>query len=404
MTLSLHVEQSAPIALAARLHCEPGQMLALVGPSGAGKSSLLRVIAGLLRPSNGELRLGDQVWFDSTRGIWLPPQQRRVGLVFQSYALFPHMTALQNVAIAAGRDAQALERARLWLQRVAMSEFADRRPAQLSGGQQQRIALARALVREPNILLLDEPFSAVDQVTRQALHAELARLKRSLSIPIILVTHDLNEAAALADVMVIIDRGETLQQGVPRKVIASPRNARVANLIGIQNHFSGVFRRAGDDGRAAGRATLWWGAQGTGIAIDVLDKGRIDDGQAVTWVVSGDHISIDEKQHSDLGAVIASSSSPTSSQAASPAASSASLAAASSAASPATSPAIHTRVEELGTLGEIVVSRLAVDALPGQVIRVNLTSKQARDLALAVGSRLIVRLESAGIHVMPQRS
>jgi molybdate transport system ATP-binding protein len=155
--------------------------------------------------------------------------------VFQSYALFPHMTALGNVVAALGHlpADERLERARDLLTLVHLKGFEQRRPAALSGGQQQRVAVARALAREPAVLLLDEPFSAVDRPTRRKLHRELAELRQSVRIPIVLVTHDVDEAAALADRLCVIDHGETLQTGRPAELLAAPANRRVAVALDL---------------------------------------------------------------------------------------------------------------------------------------------------------------------------
>lgn len=225
--LSVRLRQAAPIPLDAAFECAPGELLALVGPSGSGKTTLLRVIAGLARCAQAQVAVGAEPWVDTQRGLVLAPQQRRVGLVFQSYALFPHLSALHNVALASGR-ADATGHARELLARVRLDGLAERRPAQLSGGQQQRVALARALAREPQVLLLDEPFSAVDLATRQNLYAELAELRRSLAIPIVLVTHDLHEAQRLADRLAVLERGTVVASGPLDEVLARPD---VAHLV-----------------------------------------------------------------------------------------------------------------------------------------------------------------------------
>src|SRR5574340_185840 len=228
--LELRLEQQRPMALDARIECAPGELLALVGPSGSGKSTILRCIAGLRAPQNGYVRCNGDVWYDSEAGVRLSPQKRRVGLVFQNYSLFPHLTAMENVTAALLHlpVRQRTERARALLRQVHLEGIEDRRPAQLSGGQQQRVAVARALARDPAVLLLDEPFSAVDQVTRGKLQRELARLRGSLRIPIVLVTHDLDEARRLADRICILHHGATLQCGTPHDVLSKPRNAGVA--------------------------------------------------------------------------------------------------------------------------------------------------------------------------------
>lgn len=237
--LRVQVCQHRPVPLEVDFHCVRARLLALVGPSGSGKTTLLRCIAGLHHPC-GRIACGERIWLDSEQGIVLPPQRRRVGLVFQDYALFPHLSVLENVAIGIGGGRrQALGKARRWLERVHLSGLENRPSATLSGGQKQRVALARALARDPRVLLLDEPFSALDQVTRHRLRLEMAELKRNLDLPIILVTHDLEEAEMLADHMAVIHHGRVLQQGTPREVMQRPVSAEVAWLVDIRNLFQG---------------------------------------------------------------------------------------------------------------------------------------------------------------------
>jgi len=252
--LEARLEQAAPIPLAADIACASGELLALVGPSGSGKSTLLRCLAGLHRPAGGFVRCAGQTWFDAGAGIDTPPQQRRVGFVFQHYALFPHMSALANVTVALGHlpPAARAAKAREWLARVNLDGLEARQPGELSGGQQQRVALARALAREPRVLLLDEPFSAVDQVTRRKLLRQLVQLRRSLDIPIVLVTHDLEEASLLADRMTVLHHGRTLQTAAPAEMLAQPASALVARLTDQPNLFAGkVLRHLPEDGATA---------------------------------------------------------------------------------------------------------------------------------------------------------
>lgn len=218
--------------------CAPGQLLALVGPSGAGKSTVLRCIAGLHKASQGKIRSNQRDWFKSGDKINLSPQQRRVGFVFQNYALFPHLTVADNIQLACSNcsDNELVENL---LSKVRLHGLGQRYPHQLSGGQQQRVALARALARNPEVLLLDEPFSAVDKVTRRKLYLELNSLRRELEMPIILVTHDLDEAAMLADTMVVIHHGKTLQQGTPSQLLYQPNTVAVAKLVDVRNLFEG---------------------------------------------------------------------------------------------------------------------------------------------------------------------
>jgi molybdate transport system ATP-binding protein len=260
--LSVRLVQRAPIPLDATLACAPGETLALVGPSGSGKSTLLRCIAGLHRAAEGAIACNGQTWFDSAAGIDRTPQQRSAGFVFQSYALFPHLTAQENVAAALSHrpSAERAARARELLARVHLSGLEGRKPAHLSGGQQQRVAVARALARDPQVLLLDEPFSAVDRVTRQKLYRELAELRQTLALPIVLVTHDLDEAALLADRMSILHRGRTLQTGAPREVMSRPADPLVARLVDLKNVFEGqVIALPRDPERDGGGRGLAWG-------------------------------------------------------------------------------------------------------------------------------------------------
>lgn len=233
--LHVRLRQTGPIPLAVEFSCDQGELLALIGLSGSGKTTTLRSIAGLYRPREGRVRCNGSVWLDTKRGLDLPPHRRPVGLVFQTYALFPHMTALGNVVAALGHrpSSERVARAHDLLALVHLAGFEARRPTALSGGQQQRVAVARALAREPAVLLLDEPFSAVDRPTRRKLHRELAELRQSVRIPIVLVTHDVEEAAALADRLCVIDHGETLQSGRPAELLARPANARVAMALDL---------------------------------------------------------------------------------------------------------------------------------------------------------------------------
>ena len=202
------------------------ETLALVGPSGAGKSSVLRAIAGLLRPERGRIALGSEAWLDTDAGVDLPPERRSVGLVFQEYALFPHLDVRRNVGFGGrGRVDELLERFRI-------SHLANARPGDLSGGERQRVALARALARDPGVLLLDEPLSALDAHTRNLVRAELAELLAELRLPTLLVTHDFEDAAALADRVGVIVEGRILQLGAAADLLAAPADAFVASFTG----------------------------------------------------------------------------------------------------------------------------------------------------------------------------
>ncbi len=375
--LTLSLDQQKPMRLQGELHCEAGRLLALVGPSGAGKSSLLRVIAGLMRPELGKVTMGGQVWSDSSRGYFLAPQQRKVGMVFQNYALMPHLSALDNVAIAANSDRS---KARGLLEKLGLSaEQISRRPQQLSGGQQQRVALARALARDPQVLLLDEPFSAVDQLTRQVLYRELSELKQNIGLPMIMVTHDLDEARLLCDQMAVIDSGVILQKGTPDSIYQSPRNQRVAELVGIQNRFLGVFEKRLDSADsiassavgnklAPRRGLLLWGHHPNNPRLEILDKGRIEEGQQVSWVISG------------KGLHLVASCAETSTD------------------------SWPAQVIELRSLGEVRLCRLRVDLPEPQEVTLTFTSMNHPSVNLVAGATLGLQVDSRQIHVMPARA
>jgi molybdate transport system ATP-binding protein len=266
--LSVALSQTSPIALQAALTCAPGELVAVVGPSGSGKSTLLKTIAGLLSGATGSVKVGGSVWLDTASNIDVPPHLRRVGFVFQSYALFPHMTVLENVMAAADGNLESrIAAARGALAAVHMTGLEARRPAQLSGGQQQRVGVARALVRKPEVLLLDEPFSAVDQMTREHLYQELAELRAQLSIPTVLVTHSIPEAQLLADSMVVLHEGRTLQAGAPEYVYRHPATPDVARLLGHKNVFAATV---GTD--AQGRVVLDW--KGLRLSLDASSGAR----------------------------------------------------------------------------------------------------------------------------------
>jgi ABC-type sulfate/molybdate transport systems ATPase subunit len=201
-------------------------VVALVGPSGAGKSSVLAVIAGLLRSPSGRVSLDDEVWQDSDRRVFLPPDRRRVGLVFQEYALFPHMSVAQNVAYGGRRRVDEL------LHRFEISHLASARPDQLSGGERQRVALARALARDPGVLLLDEPLSSLDTHTKAAVRGELAQMLPAFGLPTLIVTHDYEDAVAVAARIGVIVDGQLRQLGTPDELVAHPADAFVASFTG----------------------------------------------------------------------------------------------------------------------------------------------------------------------------
>jgi molybdate transport system ATP-binding protein len=226
--------QLRDLELNVALNVAPGRCLALAGPSGAGKTSMLRMLAGLMRPDGGSISCGGNDWFDERTGLDAPPERRRCGLLFQDYALFPHMTAWRNVAYGMRGVARSKrrERATEALERFGAGALADAHPAGLSGGERQRVALARALASEPSALLLDEPLSALDPRTADRAVSELAAVVRDSGIPVVLVTHDFAQAALMADEIAVIDSGRIAQRGTAGELAGSPATAFVAELSG----------------------------------------------------------------------------------------------------------------------------------------------------------------------------
>lgn len=283
--LDVQLRHESGIPLDAHITCRPGELLALVGPSGGGKSTILRTIAGLSNPDEGRITCNGEVWLDTARGISMSPQHRRIGMVFQNYALFPHLTAEQNIIEGLGHleAKERRKRADELLSLVHLSGLGKRKPSALSGGQQQRIAVARALARNPRVLLLDEPFSAVDKATRQRLYLELAELRQAFGMPVIFVTHDLDEATLLADRLCILRRGRTLQDGPPFDVLARPVNKEVARLMDINNIFQGTV--IGHDTHYR-QTHLSWGRYTLSAALQPEFK----PGKPVDWVIPTSHI------------------------------------------------------------------------------------------------------------------
>ena len=219
-----------------------GEIVAILGPNGAGKTTLLRALAGLTALTTGRVSLAGQVFDDPSADVFLPPEQRPVGFVFQNYRLFPHLSALDNVAFAARsrgtRRSAARAAARPWLERLDLAGLANRRPDQLSGGQAQRVALARALASVPGLLLLDEPTAALDARTRLDVRADLRRHLSAFAGPTVIVTHDPLEAMVMADRLVVIENGRVVQVGSPSEVARRPSTQYVARLVGL-NLFAG---------------------------------------------------------------------------------------------------------------------------------------------------------------------
>ncbi|MCG7590181.1 MULTISPECIES: ABC transporter ATP-binding protein [unclassified Halomonas] len=361
--LVVTAQQAGPIPLNASFRCAPGELLALVGPSGSGKTTLLRTIAGLYQPEQGRVSCAGAEWFWAQEGQRrsLTPQARRIGMVFQDYALFPHLTALQNVQLAMGHlpRVQRLEQATQWLSRVRLQGLEARYPSELSGGQRQRVALARALAREPQALLLDEPFSAVDQVTRRRLQRELALLRQHISIPIILVTHDLDEATALADQICVLHNGVSLQQGTPEALFRRPASPLVARLLDRHNVFSGEVVET-DAGRR-----LQWGEWRLEVA-EGLD--RVELGKPLAWYLPPSDIVLHRRGRPSQG----ERENP-----------------------------VAATVSEMVVLGGMTSISLRVSHQ--DMLRFDIATHAAKRNQLRLGERVHVSLLAEGIHLMPEQ-
>lgn len=357
--LKVKIQQKSPSQLQISLECALGELHALVGPSGSGKTTVLRTIAGLNKPASGKIECDGEIWFESdhlgNKTHQLSPAERSCGFLFQQYALFPHLSALSNVMIplqnsdlnTSQRKASSLD----LLNRMGIANLAERMPNQLSGGQQQRVALARALARRPKVLLLDEPFSAIDTPTRQSLYKTLADLRSDLNIPILLVTHDLREADLLADQITVIDQGISLQTAAPQALFQKPRNSRVAELVGISNMFHGVF----DSG------SLSW--DGCNMVFNVADKGKIPPKVRVAWVIPQSGLSVHASpSHVSLPAV----------------------------------------VEKMSSLGQIAVIQLRIQNSQN-TIEWEASSAEVKRLCMEVGSQMHLELDGNQIHIMPLR-
>ena len=359
--LEVRLAQPGPIPLDVSLECAAGEVLALVGPSGSGKSTVLRCIAGVIRAREGRVAVGGETWFDATSGVALPARLRSVGFVFQNYALFPHMSAQGNVEAAMGHVApgERAGRARELLARVNLKGLEARRPAELSGGQQQRVAVARALARDPRALLLDEPFSAVDRSTRQILYRELATLRRDLAVPMVLVTHDLDEAAMLADRLAILHRGRTLQSGAPHELLMRPASSLVARLVDMRNVFRGKVV-AHDD--AAGTTHI----AGLGQRLEAPLSPGFAPGAEVHWCIPGSHVILHRRDRPSRG----ERENP-----------------------------VRGVIDDFLPLGENASTVIRVEAT-GEHLRVTFPLHVARRNGLEAGADVVVSLLRDGIHLM----
>ena len=269
-----------------------GKLFTLLGPSGCGKTTTLRSIAGLERPSSGEIEVAGKVMYSSAKRIFVAPNKRNFGMVFQSYAIWPHMNVFQNAAfpleVRKLRKKEIEERVMRVLHAVQLDQLVDREATKLSGGQQQRLALARALVMEPQLLLLDEPLSNLDAKLRDRMRSELKRLQRELGLTTVYVTHDQSEALALSHEIAVMNDGRVVQIGTPRQIYEQPCNQFVADFVGTTNFIGGTVA-ALDDGN--GRCLI-------GSAMGPLrvqaSQGVVKDG-AVTVSVRPEDVELSEQ-------------------------------------------------------------------------------------------------------------
>ncbi len=361
--IAVRLEQVSPIPLDVEFSCNSGEILVILGPSGSGKTTILRCIAGLNVPQNGRINTNGNSWFDSQQNLNIAIQQRRVGMVFQDYALFPHLTALRNISTALSHleKSRQVTKAEELLERVNMQGLGSRYPYQLSGGQQQRVALARALAREPKVLLLDEPFSAVDQQTRRKLVRELIQLRAQVNIPIIHVTHDLNEARRIADRICIIHHGRTLQIDKPHNIMSEPRNKNVAHLVGHYNVFSAIIERHDE---VAGKTYIRWFDH----SLETFHRPELEPGEEVDWVIPAENLILHRRDRPSKG----------------------------ERENPLTGD-----IEEFISMGEsssVIIRAHGTEAL----LSMSVPSHVAQRNGLEQGGTLSVSLLAKGIHLMPQ--
>jgi iron(III) transport system ATP-binding protein len=278
------------------LEIPEGKLVTLLGPSGCGKTTTLRMIAGLERATGGTIEIDGQVVSDPAHRTFVGPHKRPIGIVFQSYAIWPHMTVLDNVMFPLRvnrpkiRRSEARERAMAALDLVGLTELAERPSPALSGGQQQRVALARALVREPKVLLLDEPLSNLDKGLRNRMRDEIRAVQQRLGITTVFVTHDQDEALAVSDDVVVMNGGHVIERGLPQAIYTYPRNEFTARFLGVSNSLDGTVQSVTGEG-----ATV---AVGPG-ALLCADSEGVAPGDEVTVFMRPESFRLSRKQHSE---------------------------------------------------------------------------------------------------------
>lgn len=327
----------------------------LFGPSGCGKTTLLRCLAGLERPERGSIRYADETWLDASAGVFVPPQRRGIGFLFQDYALFPHMNVAANIAHGLHHSSRSERHRRVaeMLDMLQLAGMARRYPHQLSGGEQQRVALARAIVRKPRLLLLDEPLSALDAPTREQLRRELRRLLSAFAIPCFVVTHDRLEALALGDHLMVLDRGTVRQSGPLGEVFSRPVDAHVAQMVGIETILPARIVRV-----EKGLATL---AIGDG-SMQLVAVAPLVPGGDLLVCIRGDDVAI--HTGADSGGSARNH--------------------------------LHARVSSIDYEGALV--RVTLDC--GFRLVATITRQASEELALRVGKEVIARIKATAIHLI----
>ncbi len=270
----LHLSYGAnPILKGVSMQLNQGEVVSLLGPSGSGKTTLLRAVAGLEQPHQGSIRIGERIVFDGAGKVEVPAEGRNLGLVFQSYALWPHKTVADNVAyglkLRKVASAEVAQRVTAALGQLGLGHLAERYPHQLSGGQQQRVAIARALVYNPPVILLDEPLSNLDAKMREEARAWLRELILKLQLSALVVTHDQAEAMAMSDRILLLSQGRIEQQGTPQEMYGQPASLFAAEFMGSNNRLAGkVVERRGEAVCVAGEGWRLWGSCRDGAALE----------------------------------------------------------------------------------------------------------------------------------------
>ncbi len=356
----IQLKAKTPIPLDVEFSCKNGEIFVIVGPSGSGKTTILRSIAGLYTANEGKIICRGRTWFDSDNNVHISVQDRAAGFVYQDYALFPHLTVRENISlpIKIKNKQDRIQKANEYIQLVHLNGLEDRLPHQLSGGQQQRVAVARALARAPDILLLDEPFSSVDQQTRRFLVRELIQLKHKLNIPIIHVTHDLNEARRIADQLCILQDGTGLQIDRPENVMSTPVSSKVAHLTGHDNIFRGTIL---DHNTDSFTTTIQWHDR----VISAKYSPDFSVNEEIDWVIPSYKVLADLKTDNDNTGINEMTG----------------------------------KITELIQLGEGTIITITFDGLD-DCLQMNYSTHHVHELKLTTGDEITVLLVPDGIHIM----